>query len=332
MAGWSEFDGNWRIVANVLFVLGPTASGKTDLAFEIASRAGAEVISADSVQFYRELVIGSARPSLEQLNAIRHHFVGHVSIAEDYTAGSFERDALSLINDNPKRSFVVCGGSGFYVQALQYGMYPIEKANLETQKKIEADIEMRGLADVYEEFKRLDPEAAERVSAQDRYRIVRSLEILYSLQGRKLSDVKRQFESSRKHRFPKREIFNFVIQASREELMPRVQRRTQTMLTAGLVEEVRALMASGFSDRPAMHSVGYKETVEFLKSKNGQHSSQEGLAQGIVQGTLRLAKKQRTWFSRLHESTDFLRLSDLNESGAREVWLRKAAEFLTGEL
>lgn len=319
-------------MANLLFVLGPTASGKTDLAIEIAKRARAEIISADSVQFYRELEIGSARPTHDQMQEVRHHFVGHISVAEDYTAGAFERDALNLINENPTQPFVVCGGSGFYVQALQNGMYPIEKANPAIQAEIEADIDARGLDVVYEELKRRDPESAAKISKQDRYRIVRSIEILHSLGGQKLSEMRREFEASRRHRFPGRQTRNFIIQANRAELLSRIERRTQAMLQAGLVEEVRALIAAGMGERPALQSVGYKETVEFLKSANVAGHTEHDLADDIVQGTLRLAKKQRTWFSRYSENTEFVEVAELKDSKTRERWIQKGVEFLSLEL
>lgn len=320
------------VVANLLFVLGPTASGKTDLAIAIAQRARAEIISADSVQFYRELEIGSARPTHDQMQSVRHHLIGHIPVADDYTAGAFERDALNLINDHPTQPFVVCGGSGFYVQALQNGMYPIEKANPAVQAEIEADIDSRGLEVVYGELQRRDPESAAKISKQDRYRIVRSLEILHSLGGQKLSEVRRQFEASRRHRFPGREIRNFVLKADRSELAPRIVRRTQAMLQAGLVQEVRALIAAGLGERPALQSVGYKETVEFLESENISDRTEHDLADDIVQGTLRLAKKQRTWFSRYSEKTEFVEVAELSDSKKRERWIQMGVEFLSLQL
>jgi tRNA dimethylallyltransferase len=317
------------LVANLLFVVGPTASGKTDLAIEIAKVAGAEIISADSVQFYRELVIGSARPTDEQLREVRHHFVGHVSVAEDYTAGAFERDALELISENPSRPFVVCGGSGFYIQALQYGMYPIEKADLGVQERIERDIDTRGLEAVYEDLKRQDPETAEKISVQDRYRIVRSLEVLASLNGEKLSDVRRRFEASRELRFKGRKIQNFAIHAERQELQSRVEIRTEQMLKNGLVQEVTALVEAGMGSRPALQSVGYKETLAHLQAGGDMRD----LAAEITKGTLRLAKKQRTWFSRLAsqqpEKTRWIELGDLQNPVARQRLVQEGAEFLS---
>lgn len=317
-------------MANLLFVVGPTASGKTDLAIDIAKASGAEIISADSVQFYRELIIGSARPTDEQLREVRHHLVGHVSVAEDYTAGAFERDAMELISRNPNQAYVICGGSGFYIQALQYGMYPIEKADLDVQNQIERDIDLRGLEAVYADLKRQDPETAQKISVQDRYRIVRSLEVLTSLKGEKLSDVRRRFEANREHRFPGREILNFAIHAKREALEVRVQKRTEQMLKNGLVQEVRDLVAAGFGARPALQSVGYKETLEFLKFEARMDLD---LASEITKGTLRLAKKQRTWFSRLasqqSEKTRWIELPELFESHDRQSLIQNGADFLS---
>lgn len=278
----------------LLFVVGPTASGKTALAIEIAKRYGAEIISCDSVQVYRELVIGSARPSVEELRSVRHHFIGHVSVADDYTAGAFEREALKLIQSHPDQPYVVCGGSGFYVQALQKGMYPIEKANPEIQSIIEERIEKIGLSAVYKELVQRDPETAKSIAEQDRYRIVRALEIMESMGGERLSEIKRRFEEESRMRFPGRKVGTLNLVVERPVLEGRVVARTKQMISTGLVDEVKQLVTAGYAARPALQTVGYKETLEYLAGTG----SLVDLEANIVKGTMRLAKKQKTWFAR----------------------------------
>jgi tRNA dimethylallyltransferase len=281
----------------LLFVVGPTASGKTALAVEIAERMGAEIISADSVQIYSELKIGSARPSEEELSRVKHHLVGHVSVAADYTAGDFEREAREILARNPTKSYLVVGGSGFYVQALEKGMYPIFKADEGVRNELEARADKLGLEGLHRELEERDPEAARKIAPQDRYRIIRALEILTTLEpGQKLSQVREGFEQARRskgERFPDRLVRTLTLQLERERLEPRVRLRTRKMLQAGLEAEVGELVGKGFGERPALQSVGYREV---LQSRLG--TLEESLEEAIVRGTLRLAKKQRTWFGR----------------------------------
>jgi tRNA dimethylallyltransferase len=285
--------------SELVFVVGPTASGKTALAIEIAESIGAEIISADSVQFFEELKIGSARPSKEELERVKHHLVGHVSVAQDYTAGDFARDAMALIETNKAQNYVVVGGSGFYIQALEKGMYPTDRSSEDAQNMIEQRVDRLGLDVVYKELQERDPATALKIAPQDRYRIVRALEILQTLKPEQtLSGLKTEFESKAKLRFPGRNVKTIGLRIDRARLEPRVKYRTEEMLRAGFVDEVRDLLARGFGDRPALQSVGYKEVLQFLK---GEIVETE-LVPLIVRGTLRLAKKQRTWFSRSPET------------------------------
>lgn len=291
----------------LIFVVGPTASGKTAVAIEIAEGLIArgiatEIISADSVQFYDELKIGSARPSDDELKRVKHHLVGHVSVARDYTAGDFERDALEILERNPQTTFIVVGGSGFYIQAFEKGMYPTSRASEDAQEKLEARVDREGLDAIYAELKARDPATAAKIAVQDRYRIVRALEILNTLpQTQTLSELKKNFELQAKQRFPERRVFTLGLRIERARLEPRVKLRAEHMLKQGLVDEVRVLLQQGFIARPALQSVGYKEVLQFL---SGELSETELLPM-IVQGTCRLAKKQRTWFQRATDTTWF---------------------------
>lgn len=294
--------GDTRGLPVLFFLVGPTATGKTALAVDVAEQIDAEIISADSVQFYEELKVGSARPSELELSRVRHHFVGHVSVASDYTAGDFEREAMALVAAHPTKNFIVVGGSGFYIQAFEKGMYPIHRKDEAIQSRLERRIDIEGLPAIHKELERRDPEAAKKIAPQDRYRLVRALEILETLApGESLSKMKDDFELEAKNRFPGRRVQTFGLRLERARLAPRVQLRTQAMLKVGLVAEVEALVERGLGERPALQSVGYKEVLQFLRGE----LSLDSLEAMIVQGTLRLAKKQRTWFARGAETRWF---------------------------
>jgi len=283
----------------LLFVVGPTASGKTAIAVSIAEKIGAEIISADSVQFYDELKIGSARPSDEELSRVKHHLVGHISVSQDYTAGEFEREAMEIIRKNPTKNFLVVGGSGFYIQAFEKGMFPTDRASEERQARLEERVDNEGLEALHAELKRRDPEAAKKIAVQDRYRLVRALDILEGLPAdQTLSQMREDFERESKSRFPGRRVATLGLRIERARLEPRVALRTRMMMEAGFLEEVRALKERGLGLRPALQSVGYKEVLQYLNGEV-QESELEAL---ITQGTLRLAKKQRTWFARAAET------------------------------
>jgi tRNA dimethylallyltransferase len=296
-----------KLGPKLIFLVGPTASGKTSLAIEMAKRIDAEIISADSVQFYSELKIGSARPSEGELAQVKHHLVGHISVVSDYTAGDFARDAVKIINDSPDRNFLVVGGSGFYIQALEKGMFPTDRASEEIQESLEKRVDVEGLESMYALLRARDPEAAKKIAVQDRYRIVRALEILETLpplsdgSRQTLSQIREDFEQGAKLRFPGRAVLTIGLRIERARLEPRVRLRTEQMLNDGLIDEARALVERGLGSRPALQSVGYKEVLQYLA---GQISEAEVLPK-IIQGTLRLAKKQRTWFQRAPKSMWF---------------------------
>lgn len=284
------------------FVVGSTASGKSDLAVAAAlvcAQKGrpVEIISADSVQIYRELVIGSARPSDQDLSSVRHHLIGHMSVADEYTAADFAREATAIIARSPETPFLVVGGSGFYIQALMRGLYPIEKANPVVRSELEGRAQAEGLEALYRELQSKDAATAAKIAPQDRYRIIRALEIQASLPiGRTLSQIRRAFDASSKDHlarlFPGRSVATFGLKIDRERLEGQARLRAESMVRNGLITETESLRA--YWTRPVLQSVGYRETIEHLR---GEIPFSE-LVPAIVGSTLRLAKKQRTWFGR----------------------------------
>ncbi len=305
-------------------LVGPTATGKTALAIEVAealrestSPRELEILSFDSVQFYRELVIGSARPTAEQLRRVRHHMIGHQSLREEMTAGRFATQAQDLMAQaSTSVDFLIVGGSGFYWQALERGVPDVPASTLESRARIEAYVAEVGIEAAYARLVSRDAEAARRIHPHDHYRITRALEILSTLpEGETWSARRARHESAPAQVAVRAKV---GLELSREDLEKQVAARTSQMLAQGLLDEVRNLLASGVisSEEPIsgpLSSVGYFEAILALREGWGQKQ----LHQAICQSTLRLAKKQKTWFQRDPEIQWFDAKRDI--ARAREV-------------
>lgn len=287
----------------LLFIVGPTASGKSDLAVEIAERlesGSSEIINCDSVQFFAGLEIGSAKPSPDLLRRAPHHLIGHVPVGGAFTAGDFRREAIQVIENRVTAGvsrFVGVGGSGFYIQALEKGMHDVPdvaegiRASLETESEAEG-----GWEKLYRELSLRDPLAAQKINPADRYRILRALEILRSNPEGSLTEIREKFALEQAPSpFVVRKIGVYWPRASLRE---RVTLRTREMLKAGLIEEVESLLGQlaklGLSDWTPMRSVGYRETCDFLAGRLPRAE----LENAIVTSTMQLAKRQMTWFKR----------------------------------
>ena len=281
----------------LLFIVGPTACSKSDLGVAICEALSVptpEIINCDSVQFFAGVDIGAAKPGPDLLARAKHHLVGHVPLGRGYTAGDFTRDALRVLSEGEVRGvgrFVGVGGSGFYVQALEKGMYDVPEVPEEIRERIESRLDAEGQPALYEELKRLDPETAGRIDPNDRYRIMRALEILHAAPGTTLSAIKERF-AAKERPFIAKKIGLF---RPRDILRERVGERTRKMLSSGLVDEVESLRKQGLHEWWPMKSVGYKEAQEYLE---GRIPSLEKLEELIVTSTMQLAKRQMTWFKR----------------------------------
>lgn len=273
---------------SVVFILGPTASGKTNLAIRAAQKLGGEIINADSIQVYKSLDIGSAKPTKEELSQAPHHLIGHLPEGSNYTAGEFRREVLDVIEKRSKagvKRFYIVGGSGFYIKALINGLYEIPDVPEEIQKQVAGE----NTADLYEELKKVDPVSAERINANDSYRISRAVEV-YRATGTPFSDFKEKFTRGS---FPYKYI-RIGLRTEKESLKSRVIKRTEKMLAEGLIEEVKDLLAKGLRDWDALESIGYKEVVMYLEG----HLPEAQLKDEIVKNTMGLIKKQMTWFKK----------------------------------
>ena len=266
----------------IIFIVGPTCCGKTDLAFYLANRWQAKVLNADSLQVYQYMDIGTAKPPLHLRKT--HELFDCVTPPDTWTAGRYEKSAFRILKKNlPQRLCLVVGGSGFYLQALEKGCYPVQK----TDAKILNSLLKKSTQSLYQELIQKDAETC--IHPNDRYRILRALAVSQS-EGKSWSHVKEEFQA----RHWSQPLIKIGLTGSRDVLKKRVSLRIQNMMKLGLIEEVQGLLARGLQGFPPLQSVGYKEVQLFLENK----ISRENLETEIEKRTLQLIKKQKKWFQR----------------------------------
>ena len=276
--------------APLVAVVGPTASGKSALALRLARDRAGEIVSCDSLQVYRGLDIGSAKPTPEERAAVRHHLVDVADPDEPFSAARYARLARAAVADIAARGRlpVVAGGTGLYLRALLQGLFEGPSRDEALRGRLEGAADRFGDARLHRLLARVDAEAARRIAPPDRVRVVRALEV-FRATGRPIT------ESHRKGSEPLRGFRTLLVglDPGREALRTAVVARTRRMLEAGLVEEARRLVARGLSlDRGPLASIGYRQAVAVVR---GEISRDE--AEGaIVAATMRFAKRQRTWF------------------------------------
>ena len=278
----------------VVVICGPTASGKTALSIELAKKINGEIVSADSMQIYSEMDIGTAKPDLEEMQGIKHYLIGNVKPTTRYSVSEFKKDAINAIQEiisNEKMPIVV-GGTGLYVNSLIYGIdYPEIQTNLEYRKQLEKRAEINGLQDLYEQAKKIDEKAMNSISPNDKKRIMRVLEI-YNETGK----TKTQLEiESRKNGIPY-DYRVFAINMPREILYEKINKRVDIMIEKGLIQEVAELY-NKYGERllTSMQAIGYKEVVEYIN----KNCTKEEMIEKIKMETRRYAKRQLTWFRKI---------------------------------
>lgn len=269
-------------------IVGPTASGKTDYSIELAKQYNSPIISCDSRQIYKELKIGTAPPSEEQLAQIKHYFIFSHSIFDFYTAGKYELEALELISNLflTHDTLIVVGGSGLYVDALCYGIDDFPDSDMILRDNLMQRLSAEGIESLRNELRLLDPESYETIDKKNPQRIVRVLEVCLQT-GKKFSSFKSS--SSKQRNFT---IERTIIERPREELYDRINLRVDKMIESGLVDEAKELHK--FKDLPALKTVGYKELFDYFDGK----TSLEEAIDLIKRNTRRYAKRQITWFKR----------------------------------
>ena len=280
----------------VIVIGGPTASGKTALSIELAKQINGEIVSADSMQIYKEMDIGTAKPSKEEMQNILHYMLGIISPEERYSVAEYKKEAKNCIREIIKKGKtpIVVGGTGLYIDSLIYEIeYPEIKVDLEYRKELEEIVKKEGLADLYEKAKIIDPIAMEKISANDQKRILRVLEI-YKETGKTKTQLEKE---SRKE--PEFDYKMFAINMDREVLYDRINRRVDIMVQNGLIEEVTNLYKKYKEFPTALQALGYKEIVEYIEGK----ISKEEAIEKIKLESRRYAKRQLTWFRKNKQTT-----------------------------
>lgn len=293
--------------SKILTIVGPTASGKTGLAIEVAKQINGEVIGLDSRQIYRKMAIGTAQPTAEEQAGIRHHLIGFRSPKKEITAGEYAKlviEAVKNIRERQKEP-IICGGAGLYYRAITKGIFTGSVSNLEIRKSLENEYDELGGEILLSRLKNIDPEYAGIVHPNNKKRLVRALEI-YKVTGKTPTDHFKAQDAT-----PKLSLFTVFIKPDMDILEERIRIRTRQMLDDGWIEEVQSLMKdySGIELHP-LDSIGYRQIVDFI---NGGYTKEE-LIDEIVLRTRQYAKRQIQWFK--NEPADLIidSVSDPGES------------------
>ncbi len=279
----------------LIVIAGPTAVGKTKLAIELAEHYKTVVVSADSRQFYKEMSIGTAKPTADELNRVPHYFINNKQITELFGAGHFEKEAIRLLDELFKEHQVVvmAGGSGLYINALLNGVDDFEDVPDEIRAHLNSEFNVSGLKPLQEELKEKDPEYFNNVDVNNSQRVIRALEVIRF--------TGKPFSSFLKKNKPERNFtpIKLFINLPREILYERINTRVDQMMADGLLEEVRSL--SAYKHLNALKTVGYKELFDHLE---GKCTLQEAVDK-IKQHTRNYAKRQITWFKNQDEFEEF---------------------------
>ncbi|HET56776.1 MAG TPA: tRNA (adenosine(37)-N6)-dimethylallyltransferase MiaA [Ignavibacteria bacterium] len=272
----------------VIVIVGPTCSGKTKLAIDLALELNTEIISADSRQIFKFLSIGTAKPSNEELSQVKHHFIDYLEPDEEYNVGRFEKDAFEIIESLTYQNKIpiVVGGSGLYVKAIVDGIVDVA-SDEELREQLQDEREKFGNEYIYDKLKKLDPTAAVTMLPQNWKRIIRAIEV-YHLTGRSILEI---------HEKQKRKVdysfFQFGLEWERSALYNNINNRVDEMIENGLIDEVKNILAMGYSkELNALNTVGYKEIISHLSGE----ISLERAVELIKRNTRRFAKRQLTWF------------------------------------
>ena len=285
---------NNEIKPKVIVIVGPTASGKTALSIELAKKINGEIVSCDSMQIYKDMNIGSAKPTIEEMQGIKHYLIDVIEPTQRFSVAEYKKRAEQAIEEiiKKEKTPIVIGGTGLYANSLIYG---IEYSEIEFDEKYrnilmqEAETE-EGLQKLYEQAKKIDPKAMEKISSNDKKRIIRILEI-FKCTGK----TKTQQEIESRQKDIKYDYRVFGINIERPILYERINKRVDIMVEQGLIDEVKYILKKYKEFPTAMQAIGYKEIVEFL---NGNITKEEAIEK-IKQESRRYAKRQITWFKRI---------------------------------
>ncbi len=278
------------MTSELLCLLGPTAVGKTEIAIQLARRLNAEIVSVDSRQIYRQMDIGTAKPTAEEQRAARHHLIDCVDISEAFSVADYQSLVDAAITDiqNRDKRVLLVGGAGLYFRAIVDGLFEGPGADPSLRKRLEEEAAQFGVDTLHKRLQTCDPESAERIHPNNLVRVIRALEV-YELTGTPMSELQQQWHPE-KQRYP---FIAFGLTMPRALLYRRIEQRVDVMLANGLIAEVESLLAAGYArDSVALQSFGYRELIAYL---DGNFTYLEAISQ-LKQNTRRFAKRQLTWF------------------------------------
>lgn len=278
----------------LVVIAGPTGVGKSDLAVKLAKRINGEIISADSMQVYKRMNIGSAKITLEEMDGIKHYLIDVLEPSEDFNVFSFQKLAKEAVNEiiNKGKIPIVCGGTGFYLQSLLYDIdfSESEGENTEKRQELYRELEELGPEKFHEKLKDIDPVSYEKIHPNNTMRVVRAIEFYNETH----TPISAHNEEQRKRESVYNSAF-FVLNDTREKVYERIDRRVDKMMEKGLVDEVKGLKAEGLTTANiSMLGLGYKEILDYLE----KNITLEEAVSKIKQGTRHFAKRQVTWFKR----------------------------------
>ncbi len=269
----------------LIVILGPTASGKTELAIKLARKFNGEIVSADSRQVYRDLDIGTAKPTKKEQREVLHRLIDIKNPNQPYSVSQYKQDAIGAINKIIQRNKIpfLVGGTGLYIKAVVDNLYiPKVKPDLKLRRRLEVIIENKGLKNLYEDLVKIDPEAAYIVDPQNPRRIIRALEVAFK--------TKKPFSQQRKKGRPLFKVLQIGLPPNKE----RIEKRVEEMVKAGLVKEVKNLIRKFDKNLATFDAIGYRETINYLEKKTSLPEAVEK----IKKNTWHFARRQMTWFKK----------------------------------
>ena len=296
----------------VIVICGPTASGKTALSIELAKKINGEIVSCDSMQIYKEMNIGTAKPTKEEMQGIKHYMIDIISPDERYSVADYKKQAKESIKEILSKGKVpiVVGGTGLYVDSLIYEIdYPEIEFDEKYREELEQEVEERGLEALYEKAKEIDEEAIKKISSNDKKRILRILEIYHATGKNKTEQEKESRKTPVEFDYKV-----FALNMDREKLYERINKRVDLMIENGLIEEVENIYKKYNKFPTAMQGLGYKEVVQYLEKR----LTKEEMIEKIKQETRKFAKRQLTWF-RKNKETIWLNADDTIQNNIKII-------------
>lgn len=289
----------------IIIICGPTGVGKTSVAVQVAQKFKGEIVGADSMQIYRHMNIGTAKPDPEEMDLVRHHLIDCIDPKDEFDAGRYVKSADKAIQDITSRGKVpiITGGTGLYIKALLNGLFRSESICTETLSRLTLELEEKGAHALYEKLSECDPKAADKIHPNDSFRVIRAIEV-FQTTGNRISDYQ-EGHSFHDRRY---ESLKIGLYLEREKLYDRINQRVDMMMNKGLLNEVLSMVENGYSfNLKSMQSIGYKHMAMFIQKKVDLPEA----VRLLKRDTRRYAKRQFTWFNR-DKDIAWYKLTEIN--------------------